>query len=88
MLTITKENNPELYQELCQNCEIDTSSIPKHGKGYGYPKVTLEDGRKFETDQQVEWDYNWGIEWEYTEVKWLQVEEFENKCPCCGQLIK
>ena len=84
LITVTKESDPELFEGLCDNCDFDTDHIPKHGRGYITATDTLVDGRKFTCN--AEWDYTWGVDWEYKE--WVQIEEFENRCPCCNQLIK
>jgi len=84
LITVTNESDTELFQELCEECDFDHDHVPKHGKGYVTPKSTLEDGRMFECG--AEWDYSWGIEWDY--VEWRQVTKFTNNCPCCGQELK
>jgi hypothetical protein len=85
MNNVTKKNNPELYKELLNNHDnFDTDHIPKHGSGYIIVRSEYC-GKKYECN--TKWDYNNGIEWDDMQ-EWIEVEEFSNKCPCCGQLIK
>ncbi len=86
LITVTEKSDPELFQQLKENCDFDCSHVPKHGSGYVTPRTELIDGRKFECEEMT-WDYSWGIEWEYTNPMWTQVKEFEKTCPCCGQSI-
>lgn len=82
---ITKQNNPELFQILRDNCDFDIDHIPKHGMGTVYVKSEDMEGNLYEC--YTEWDYNWGIDWSCGQ-EWLQVEKHENICPCCGQKIE
>lgn len=82
---ITRQNNPELFQILRDNCDFDTDHIPKHGMGTVHVKSEDMEGNLYEC--YTEWDYSWGIDWSYDQ-EWFQVEKHENICPCCGQKIK
>lgn len=82
-MTINNKNNPELFDELKEVCSFSVNHIPKHNSGYVKPEATSSTGRKFIC--ATEWDYTWGIDWEY--VEWEEVDEFVKTCPCCGQII-
>ena len=85
MKTVTKESNKELFKTLRNNCDYDTSHIPKHGMGRVHVQSEDNEGNLYEC--YAEWDYSNGIEWEYDMIEWYEVNEHENICPCCGQEI-
>ena len=85
MKTVTKESNKELFKTLRNNCDYDTSHIPKHGMGRVHVQSEDNEGNLYEC--YVEWDYSNGIEWEYDMIEWYEVEEHKNICPYCGQEI-
>ena len=78
---VTKESNLELFEELCKNADFSTEHIPKHGAGNVIAQSEYN-GQKYEC--YAEWDYSWGVNWEYFE--WQKVDTFENECPCCGHI--
>lgn len=83
-MNITRENNRELYDILCGDCDFDTDHVPKHGKGEIVAYAEHEDQKYM---CYAEWDYSWGVEWYDGYYEWQPVDEIIKECPCCGKPI-
>ncbi len=72
---VTAKSHPELFKLFKDECDFDTSGIPKHGKGYVLPEFEYN-GKLYQYDQEVVWDYSWGIEeWMENECAFVLVTE-------------
>jgi len=80
---ITEKSDPELFVILCEAAEFDTDHISKHGKGH-ITAYAEHEGQNYIC--YAEWDYSWGVDWEYYE--WQLTNSATKECPCCGQTIK
>ena len=80
-MSVTSQRNPELYDILKRNAELNTGRIGKFGSG----KVIIRSialGQKYETVGI--WDYNTGVQWK--NLIWEKVDLYTNECPCCGHI--
>lgn len=75
-MNITYTENKDLWNTLVDVCDFENDHVPKHGSGYVDCKATY-DGVEYYFNEDVIWDYNYGIDWtEYRHGSWVKIEKF------------